>query len=254
MSEVGGLGNETTAVDEGLSNENNPGEPTVEAVDFDPTPYGDHMVALKVDGQEVKMKLSEALAGSMRQADYTQKTQDIAAVREQAGFAASLKAALASDPDGTIRWLAEQAGVNLGGEVDPEEYVDPQETRLAALERQIAAQDNEKKVAQVQAEIDLLEQKYDDFDKNELLPICAERGLTLEEAYRLKHWDSIQAKRAASDVSAQEAQDEAARTEAKRSASAVVSPGHNPRASGEAPRAMSMEDAFKAAKRQLNLD
>ena len=37
--------------------------------------FSDHHVVVKVDGEDVRVPLSEAVAGYSRQADYTRKTQ-----------------------------------------------------------------------------------------------------------------------------------------------------------------------------------
>jgi hypothetical protein len=53
----------------------------------------DRLVTVRVDGQEVVVPLSEALAGYQRQADYTRKTQEVSEQKKQIQTAAALQEA-----------------------------------------------------------------------------------------------------------------------------------------------------------------
>ena len=75
---------------------------------FDVTEYGDKVVRLQVDGEEVVVPVKEALAGYQRQADYTRKTQEVSEQRKQLEFAATLQDALQKDPENTLRLLNQQ--------------------------------------------------------------------------------------------------------------------------------------------------
>ena len=68
--------------------------------------YANHVVRVKLDGEELQVPLSEALAGYQRQADYTRKTQELAEQRNQMQYAATIQTALERDPEATIDLLA----------------------------------------------------------------------------------------------------------------------------------------------------
>lgn len=66
--------------------EDDGGEPESDPADYlDVEEVGDRLVTVKVDGTETAVPLSEALAGYQRQADYTRKTQQLAAERQEVG-------------------------------------------------------------------------------------------------------------------------------------------------------------------------
>jgi hypothetical protein len=67
--------------------------------------YSNHRVPVKLDGEELQVPLSEAIAGYQRQADYTRKTQELSQQRDQFQFASALEAALERDPAATIDML-----------------------------------------------------------------------------------------------------------------------------------------------------
>lgn len=97
--------------------------------------YGDHMVTVKIDGEDVEMTLKEALSAGMRQADYTRKTQALAAERERLAQVAKLAEWLEKDPVGTIRELQKAVGVDAANAlIEEAEELDPEEARLRRLE------------------------------------------------------------------------------------------------------------------------
>ena len=89
-----------------------PPEPEYEYLDIDDTLASKH-VKVKVDGEEISVPLNEALQGYQRQADYTQKTQEAARLREEANNALRLQQALQTSPGLTIQYLAQQAGTTV---------------------------------------------------------------------------------------------------------------------------------------------
>ena len=74
---VGGVGGQVEDV--GGSAEVQADAPTLNVDEF-----ANHHVVVKVDGEDVRVPLSEAVAGYSRQADYTRKTQEAASVRQMA--------------------------------------------------------------------------------------------------------------------------------------------------------------------------
>jgi hypothetical protein len=110
---------------------------------INPDEFADKYVRVKVDGEELEVPFAEALSGYQRQADYTRKTQELAAQREQAQFAATLQQALQANPEATIRLLQEQYGVAEANRMVNESYdqqsndevFDPVEQRLMQMEQ-----------------------------------------------------------------------------------------------------------------------
>lgn len=80
---------------------------------FDPTEVGDKYVKVKVDGEEISVPLNEALQGYQRQADYTKKTQELAAQRQEAENALRLAQSVQANPGLTMQVLASQAGMSV---------------------------------------------------------------------------------------------------------------------------------------------
>jgi hypothetical protein len=80
---------------------------------FDPTEVGEKYVKVKVDGEEISVPLNEALQGYQRQADYTKKTQELAAQRQEAENALRLAQSVQANPGLTMQVLASQAGMSV---------------------------------------------------------------------------------------------------------------------------------------------
>lgn len=119
-------------------------EGSVERTRLDTDEYGDHVVTVKVDGEEVEMTLKEALAAGMRQSDYTRKTQALAAERDRLAQVARLAEWLEKDPEGTIRELQKALGVEAANAlVDEAEDLDPDEARIRRLEAIAEQQEQE---------------------------------------------------------------------------------------------------------------
>jgi len=87
---------------------------------FDPSQYSDRLVKVTINGQEQDVPVADLVNGYSRQSDYTQKTQALAAERQQLAEAEALWSALQSNPNDTLEYLASQYG--LGGDADGGEY------------------------------------------------------------------------------------------------------------------------------------
>lgn len=186
-----------------------------EAVDrLDLDQYGNYRVTVKVAGEEVEMPLSEALAGTMRHADYTRKTQEIAAEKERLAGLERLEHWLEVDPAGTIKALQESLG--LTEPLEQEADVDPVEARLRAIEQEREKEREELRVRTVVAEANqaLASNKLDGLAPEDLLQYAldnrvgdlnvAARLYKIERAESLKQADverTVESKRAASVVS-----------------------------------------------------
>ena len=68
---------------------------------------------VKVDGNEQEVSLSDLQNGYQRQADYTRKTQQVAAEKERLQQAEAIVSALENDPEGTLTTLAQTFGINM---------------------------------------------------------------------------------------------------------------------------------------------
>lgn len=223
------------------------GTPTTAADTWDWAEYGDRQVTVKVDGQELAVPLKEALDGYSRQSDYTRKTQEIAAERQRLAQAEAIYQALEADPEGTMRALQDAFGLAQQSAPDgaDDEWADPTEQRIAALEAQIAAQQEAARQAAIDTEISTLKTQYGDFDETQLLAHAVKYGIpNLEAAYAHMTYNDVlsASQKAAADEAAiaakREAQIVAGGTTA---ADGVVTAG-----SGD--RVMSVMDAWRLAR------
>ncbi len=120
-----------------------PAEPEYDYLDT--SEVGDRYVKVKVDGEDISVPLSEALQGYQRQEAFTRKTQEIAAMRQEAEDALRLAQAVQANPGLTMQVLANQAGMSVeqflglsaaqqqqvAAEASEPQYSDPIERALA---------------------------------------------------------------------------------------------------------------------------
>lgn len=220
---------------------------------LDPTQYADHLVPVTVDGETTMVPFEEARAGYSRQADYTRKTQALAAEREQLGRAQAIATALAQDPAETIRVLAEVYDVSLDqaagiaadalGESEAVS-VDPFQQRLDAMEARFRAQDEERALAAMQQELDAAVQQFG-VDPDAVVNRAIEIGTAnLAFVAQALAYEATAAAQAQASAGAEQTQ---AKVDAKRAASPVHGGGTNPAASVGAPAITSYDDAARAA-------
>ena len=243
------------------------GSPVSESVSENPdTPvlsveeYSNHRVPVKMDGEELQVPLSEAIAGYQRQADYTRKTQELAQQREQFQFASALQTALETDPAATIDLLTRHYGISRQAATDMVdnsqefEMLDPVEQRYRELDQRIASFEEYQTQQQVEAEVQRLQSKYQDFSVQEVVTAALKAGSTdLEGTYKQLAFDKMMSKMELErKASEQQASAEQAVLDAKRAAS-VVSGGASATASTTNETfepITSVRDAWEAAKRQ----
>lgn len=104
---------------------------------------------VKVDGEEAQVSLEELQNGYQRQADYTRKTQEIAAERERLQQAERIVSALEADPEATLHTLARSFNVELNEQnvvqqvqqTEEWESMDDTERKVLMLEQRLAEQD-----------------------------------------------------------------------------------------------------------------
>ena len=206
---------------------------------------------VKIDGEEQQVSLEELQNGYQRQADYTRKTQEIAAERERLLQAEAIVSALEKDPVGTLDTLASSFNVNnpVPNQIDDSEYEqDPTERKLAELENKIAAQEQVQRVQKIEREVTTLQEKYGEFDRQELLNHALKNGIpNLEAAYTHMRFNEVK-------TTADKLSQEQEITNKKREA-AVVTPGGSTQSGTESeptPEVSSLRDAFALAKKQLS--
>ena len=206
---------------------------------------------VKIDGEEQQVSLEELQNGYQRQADYTRKTQEIAAERERLLQAEAIVSALEKDPVGTLDTLASSFNVNnpVPNQIDDSEYEqDPTERKLAELENKIAAQEQVQRVQKIEREVNTLQEKYGEFDRQELLNHALKNGIpNLEAAYTHMRFNEVK-------TTADKLSQEQEITNKKREA-AVVTPGGSTQSGTESeptPEVSSLRDAFALAKKQLS--
>ena len=158
------------------------GSPVTESVSESPsTPvlsveeYSNHRVPIKLDGEDLEVPLSEALAGYQRQADYTRKTQELAQQKEQFQFATALQSALDNDPAATIDLLSKHYGISRQAVsemiADGEDFdsLDPTEQKYRELDKRLASFEDYQSKQEVEREVQRLKSKYEDFNINEVV-------------------------------------------------------------------------------------
>lgn len=244
------------------------GSPVQESVEAQDTPvlaveeYSDYRVPIKLDGEELQVPLSEAIAGYQRQADYTRKTQELAQQRQQFEFASALETALQRDPASTIDLLSKHYGISrqaVSDMIDNDESfedLDPVEQRYRELDKRIASFEEYQSQQQVEMEVKRLQATYQDFNVQEVVTAALRLGTTdLEGTYKQIAFDKMMQKQELERKAAEaKASQDAGVVEAKRQA-AVVSGGSSATATTtnevfEPIR--SVAEAWEAAKRQMN--
>ena len=230
--------------------------PSYEYVNVDE--IGDRYVKVKVDGQELDVPVKEALSGYQRQADYTRKTQELAAQRESLQYAQTLAEALQADPAGTIELLNRHYGAAPAANQQPEvdlELMDPVERQVYELNQKVQMFEQAQAQQELEREISRLSSKYQDFNPSEVINHALRTGVTdLEAAYKQIAYDrlaqEVAAIRGAQQVLTSKEQEI---IDAKRNASFVSGGASANGASEPVGKISSVADAWLAAKRQMGM-
>ncbi len=225
-------------------------------------------VRVKVDGEDVEVPFSEAVRGYSREADYTRKTQALAQERQQVEFGLRLQQALDSNPELTLRALAQQYGMTVAqaqaaqqAAAAEDEYADPLEREIAA-ERQ-ARLALEERLSQREADEQLeravggLRSQFNlnDEDLREVVGTAMRMGLGVEAfpmIYKTMQFDRIDARVQAhraeqARVAAETARREAAKTQASQVVSSGSRGGNGLTNQVDTGGRMSLRDAIEAA-------
>jgi hypothetical protein len=136
---------------------------------------------VKVNGQDVQVTREELVNGYSRQADYTRKTQELAARQQELAVYERIASALQTDPVATIKALQEAYGFE---DTREDTFVDPTEQRVAQVESWIAQQQRAEQHRQIDGELARLRGSYGDFDEQALIRHALQNGIpSLEAAY-----------------------------------------------------------------------
>lgn len=243
-------------------------EEQFDVLDFDQ--YGNFRVPVKIEGQEDFVPLAEAVAGYQRQADYTRKTQELAAQRNDLGWASAVKAALDVDPEGTIALLASQYGIQPKvtqqptavandqfdpwaesddgwGSSSPAAVSDP---RLDLIAQRLERIEQAESDVRLRNQIQQLQTAFPDFNPQEVIAHAIRtQQPDLEVAYKQLAFDRVLAEKQRLEEQVRQA---TVQRTAKKSA-AIVSGGSaaQPNGTTQVGEVRSLSDAFNAAKRQL---
>ena len=218
---------------------------------------------IKIDGEEQQVTLEELQQGYQRQADYTRKTQEVAAERERLQHAEQVISALEADPEATLQSLMRSFNIDLtppsredqqqmqaewDAMDDTERKVLMLEQRLAQQDQRFAQQEQAQRVQRIEREVSTLQEKYGEFNAKELVNHAIKHRIpNLDAAYA--HWRFNDVKSVADKLT----QDQEI-TSKKRDASVVTTGGSN-QATGDVestPQVSSLREAFALAKKQLN--
>jgi hypothetical protein len=220
--------------------------------------FADKYVKVKVDGEELDVPIREALSGYQRQADYTRKTQELAAQRESLQRAATLAEALERDPYGTLDILGRHYGAGQQAPQAPQEpeFADPLERQVWELNQKIQSFEQLQAQQELEREVARLQSQYPDFNPVEVITAALNSGSdNLEAIYKQIAYDKLVSEvmtyRQAQQVLADE---DSKIMDAKRQA-AFVANGGSANGAGSEPvgRVTSVSDAWAAAKRQMGM-
>jgi len=156
-----------------------PVEPDQPAAEQLAEPPAEQSFPVTIDGQEVQVPLTELRDGYLRRRDYTQKSQELGAARNDLAEWEALKAAFATDPAETLAVLARHFGVEeipdapedmpRGPTAEQRQLADLQAWREAELSRQ--------QEAAVDMEVARLHQQYGDFDEDRLFGYAVQHNV-----------------------------------------------------------------------------
>lgn len=229
---------------------------------------GDRVVQVKVDGELIDVPVKELSEGYMRQAAFTQKTQALAQEREQLQAAKSLADAYQSDPQATVRFLAEQNGITLAQAAAVAEQAEQDswavdgaedDPRLSMIEQRFAELDRREARQEVESTLEALSKQYgEDFDANEVVNrAISTQSDDLEGTFLRMQGEKFYAKQQAVTTMAERtAAAEAQATAAKQQVGALVTSGGSAAGAGTAASApiTSVSDALAATLSELGSD
>ena len=207
--------------------------------------YGDHLVKVKVDGEERELPFKDAVNGVMMQQAFTQRTQQLAEERRKFAQAQALVDALESNPASVLKELADVY------DLDPESGFTPIERTQQELQfrqMQAEAQQIQAQLARQRfdSEVAALRQEFGaDIDLQAAARHAYERGMSITDAYKAVQFEQLRQQQA------QQAEAQRRQQAAAAAAAATHTAGSNQRGAVSTPpvQVNSIRDAFLAAKR-----
>ena len=253
-----------------------PPEPAREYLDIDED-LGNKWVRVKIDGEESDVQVKDLPQGYQRQEVFTRRTQEAAALRQQAQEALQLQQAFQVDPGLTVQVLARNAGVSVeeflgmsprqqqaATAAAADEYADPLEQAIAqeraerlALQDRIDQRDADD---YLRAQVQGLKQAYQigDDEVRAVVQQALQMGVGPEAfpmIYQSQAFLKLQAQQAAQqETTAAQQADDARRRASAAAAAGVVSSGSGATNVTTAPPAnvhMSPRDAVLSAFEEL---
>lgn len=212
--------------------------------------YGNQMVSIKVNGEELTVPLAEAVSGYQRQQDYTRKTQELAEQRKRLATAEAVWDAIHRDPQAMIEALSQEFGVSIGtttvssdGYDDLDETPDVAPRAVTELERRLQQLELDRQAELLDRQVNSLKSKYGEFNENDLYTYAVQNKIqSIEAAYKAWKYDDLVAERKAREESALAAKRDASFIEGGATRTNVA-----PKAT-EGKRPTSIKEAFLAAK------
>lgn len=158
--------------------------------------YKDHLVKVKVGGEEKDLPFGDALNSVMMQQDYTRKTQELAEERRRLRQADALVAALESNPAATLKQLSEVYDLDPVQGFNPLQR-DPEEQALVQRQRELSAQEARIQQQRIDAELTQIRAIQPDVDVSALADYAYRNQVPLPVAHRLMQYDQITAQQSA---------------------------------------------------------
>ena len=163
----------------------------------------DFAKALKMREEQLKQQLEREYAEKLREAE--QHRQNLDRIAKSFGYESYNVLVQELEKEAQRRQIEEEAR-RLG--VDPsviQEYVQPMRSELQTLKQQLESYRQKELQRKIEAELNTLRSKYDDFGKYEdkVFETAIQRGIPLEDAYRIVSWeDKINAAKLAGEQEA----------------------------------------------------
>lgn len=228
---------------------------TPEAEVFDLAANGDKLVTIKVDGEDLTVPLSEVASGYSRTADYTQKTQALAAERQMAEAFKALQQKLQENPQEVLAALQERYS-QPGAPITPVSTEVPDATgdpKLDALNQRIAYFEQQEQDRLLDATLSGFEAIDSSLDRTQFVQAAVNAGITevsqLDMFFKAQQFEKVMGKQQANEqYSNTNAADDAARQAAAVAAGQAQHEGSGVAGGSEAPTTFdSFEDAAEAA-------
>lgn len=230
---------------------------------------GDKHVTLKIEGEDVPLKLSEVLSGYNAQAVSTKRFQEAAKMQQEAEWGLRLQQAIDDNPEMALQIIAQQKGLTplqfakqqaAEAEAEEDEYADPLERMIVQerkareqLEERLAARDADEQLGRA---ISGLQKEYgvDDAMTREVVRAALNMGVGPDQfpmIYQALAFQKMQAgQQAGQEFAAGRASEEEKRNAAKAAAASVVSSGTGAANTTTRPPDagnMSLREAFESA-------